>query len=353
MVIRETLDENRAHLLSYRQELVARYLAIPRGAVKCKTIRGQEYIYLQRREGGAVKDEYLGKPEEDQVKAVLSLIAKRKEILSELKTVKESLRGLALTIREVSRQDFTPELREFFLEMGEAGLWEAGLEIVGSWCFTFYQQYYGVQDFPVRTLDLDIVVPLPYRGPKKDISALLRKLGFEERYHYDSGTVTYIKSGYEIELLGPERGRGGVRADVEPLRVNAQLLRFMDLLLDNKIYVTVTGVGKVAIPSMPAFFLHKLLIAPRRTQLHKQQKDLRQAWEVAKALWADDPLAERTKTLIRKELHPSWRKTIETKSIPLLNTHVVRDQKHLSAVLQRIGLHEESGSEEIDNPQQF
>jgi hypothetical protein len=338
VAIQETLDENRKYLLSFRQELIARFLSIPRGAVKRKSVKGQEYLYLQRREGGAVRDLYLGKAGDPDVEALLAKVAKRRDILSELRTVKESLRGLSVLARDVTRQDFTPELREFFLEMERAGLWEAGLEIVGSWCFTFYQQYFGVQDFPVRTLDLDIIVPLPYRGPHKDISGLLRKLGFEERYHYESGVVTYIKAGYEIELLGPERGQGQRIARVDPLKVNAQLLRYMDLLLDHKIYVTVTGVGKVAIPSMPAFLLHKLLVAPRRKTEEKRHKDLRQAWEVAKTIWADESLAEKTRKMVQKNLLPSWLAAIRTKSLPLLNRSVVHDQEHMIALLQRIGL---------------
>jgi hypothetical protein len=336
MAIRETIDENRAHLLSYRQELIARFLSIPRGAVKRKRIKGHEYLYLQRREGGGVVDTYLGKAGEPEAERIAGMVGKRRSILAELRTIKESLRGLSVTVQDISRQDFTPELRELFQEMEQAGLWEAGLEIVGSWCFTFYQQYFGVRSFPFRTLDLDIVIPLPYRGPEKDISGLLRKLGFEERYEYSAGVVNYIKGGYVIELLGPGRGREGrPMENVTPLKVSAQLLRFMDLLLENKIYVTVTGAGRVAIPSMPAFLLHKLLVAPRRRLKDKMQKDLHQAWEVALAIWKDDGLTAKTQR-VYDDLLPSWKKGIMKTAVPLLNEHVVRDDAHVKGILGKV-----------------
>jgi hypothetical protein len=336
MAISETIDENRRHLLSYRQELIARFLSIPRGALKLKTIKGQRYIYLQRRKGDTVSDVYVGKADDPESERVAELVRKRARLLAELRSVKESLRGLSIAAKELSRQDFTPELRELFLEMQRAGMWEAGLEIVGSWCFTFYQQYFGVEEYPIRTLDIDIGIPLPYQGPEKDISGLLRRLGFEERYHYAAGVVTYIKDGYVIELLGPERGRSGRPSErIPPLKVNAQLLRFMDLLLENKIYVTVSGVGRVAIPSMPAFLLHKLLVAPRRKRQDKMHKDLRQAWEVALAIWKDQLLAEKAERMYLALL-PSWKTTIRNKAVPLLVEHVVGDREKVNGILGRI-----------------
>ena len=41
-----------------------------------------------------------------------------------------------------------------------------GVELIGSWCFKFYQKYLGVKEYPLRTIDIDFLIPIPYRGTK-------------------------------------------------------------------------------------------------------------------------------------------------------------------------------------------
>ena len=77
-----------------------------------------------------------------------------------------------------------------------------------------------------------------------------------------------------IELLSPERGRGndGV-TDLPALGMNAQPLRFMDVALMNTLKLYYEDIP-VILPHPAAFALHKLLIAPRRQNPAKKQKDL-------------------------------------------------------------------------------
>ncbi len=44
------------------------------------------------------------------------------------------------------------------------GLWDEGVELIGSWCFYLYQRHLGVKPYPFKTQDIDVLLPYPYRG---------------------------------------------------------------------------------------------------------------------------------------------------------------------------------------------
>jgi hypothetical protein len=71
-----------------------------RGSVKIKPIGNNEYLYVQRREGQWVVQEYIGEIHSKKAISVLESISKRKKIeeslkkvLNDLKEVKKVLRG--------------------------------------------------------------------------------------------------------------------------------------------------------------------------------------------------------------------------------------------------------------------
>jgi hypothetical protein len=75
--------------------------------------------------------------------------------------------------------------------------------------------------------------------------------------------------------------------------------------------LSIHGVGKVTVPSMPAFMIHKLLAAPLRSTAHKDkvEKDYRQVQAVAKRVVRDKALvAERRRIL--EDLHKKWAREI-------------------------------------------
>ena len=37
------------------------------------------------------------------------------------------------------------------------GLWEDGVELIGSWCFYLYQRHLGVKAYPFKTQDIDFL----------------------------------------------------------------------------------------------------------------------------------------------------------------------------------------------------
>ena len=47
-----------------------------------------------------------------------------------------------------------------------AGLWQDGLELIGSWCFFMHQKHLGVKVLPFKTVDVDFLIPRPYLSKK-------------------------------------------------------------------------------------------------------------------------------------------------------------------------------------------
>ena len=41
-------------------------------------------------------------------------------------------------------------------------LFEEGVELIGSWCFQLYQRHLGAKSFPLRTQDIDFLIPNPF-----------------------------------------------------------------------------------------------------------------------------------------------------------------------------------------------
>jgi len=50
------------------------------------------------------------------------------------------------------------------------GLWDEGVELIGSWCFYLYQRHLGVKAYPFKTQDIDFLLPYPYRGRVKPLA---------------------------------------------------------------------------------------------------------------------------------------------------------------------------------------
>lgn len=56
----------------------------------------------------------------------------------------------------------------------EIGFWNDGVQLIGSWSFLLYQRHLGVRSFPLRTQDVDFLLPWPY--PERDFVNLADRL---------------------------------------------------------------------------------------------------------------------------------------------------------------------------------
>lgn len=156
-------------------------------------------------------------------------------------------------------------------------LFEEGVELIGSWCFKLYQKHLGAKSFPLRTQDIDFLIPNPFHGKDHiDFIQELEDLGFNTDFKRD-GSIYLWNAELKIEFITPEKGRGVDTAiKIKKLGINAIPLRFVTLLLDNPITIVENRI-KVLVPNPVNFCLHKLIIASRRPKIDKSLKDLQQA----------------------------------------------------------------------------
>jgi hypothetical protein len=156
-------------------------------------------------------------------------------------------------------------------------LFNEGVELIGSWCFQLYQRHLGAKSFPLRTQDIDFLIPNPFHGEDHlDFIRQLEDLGFNYDFKRD-GSIYLWNAELKIEFITPEKGRGSDNSiKIRQLGLNAIALRFTALLLNNPITITEGGI-KILIPNPTNFCLHKLIIASRRRKIDKALKDLQQA----------------------------------------------------------------------------
>lgn len=156
-------------------------------------------------------------------------------------------------------------------------LWNEGVELIGSWCFDLYQKHFNVEKYPLKTIDIDFLIPFPYRGRNK--IALIDKLediGFRTGFNND-GSLYLRNAEIKIEFLSPEYGRGSRKAFyIKNLTLSTIPIRYLEILLENRVMVK-EGNIEIAIPAPLNFSLHKLLIAQRRKNKDKKEKDIIQA----------------------------------------------------------------------------
>jgi hypothetical protein len=207
-------------------------------------------------------------------------------------------------------------------------LWDAGVELIGSWCFHLYQRHLGVKDYPLKTQDIDFLIPYPFRGKEHiDLVKELEVLGFLHEFRPD-GSLYLRNAEFKIEFIVPERGCGMTKgARIPSLGITALPLRFVSLLLEHPISVREHGV-KVTLPNPAAFCLHKLMISTRRKRPDSRIKDVEQALHVAPIVRAGDlkrtylklPVPWRRRILHALELVPHDSPLLTTESQKLLHT---------------------------------
>lgn len=180
--------------------------------------------------------------------------------------------------------------------------------LVGSWCGYFYRDLFHDRDYGtvLRTRDMDFLIATPPKFTTEvNVGQLLKDLGFIADIS-GRGLVRLSHPDLLIDFLVPEKGRGsGKPFPIKALGVNAQPIRFLNLLLERKVTVRVGGIG-VAMPHPINFSLQKLIISNRRRNQEKKAKDRRQAVEALRAVVrkGDGGLARKT----FDAMPPKWRK---------------------------------------------
>ncbi len=199
---------------------------------------------------------------------------------------------------------------EVLKRMAKEGLLDK-IMLVGSWCMLPYQDYFGGAALlpALRTRDLEFLIPVPPNlDHETDLCELLKELDFLLDYKGEEGYMIFQHPDLILEFLVPARGKDIDKPyPIDQLGINAQALRFMDFLAQNPIRITFHDI-KVIIPHPANFALQKLLIAKRRKQLDKSEKDRTQAVAILRAL--HDAKKMDTVHELYKAMPKSWQKTI-------------------------------------------
>ena len=190
--------------------------------------------------------------------------------------------------------------------------------LAGSWCVILYEDYFkGKSILPViRTRDLEFLFPVPLNLDREiDLYDILKDLGFVLDFKGEQGYIIFQHPDLILEFLVPARGKGSVKPfPLKQLGINAQALRFMDALARNPIQTQFNDVT-VTLPHPIDFALHKLLIAGRRKDKEKAEKDRAQAIALLIALNASGEIENIRKVF--DTMPKSWRKTIRRELLGL------------------------------------
>ena len=285
--IKDTLRESQEFFRGQDRNLSARLAVLPKGRVKTARKGGEIYFYLQYRKGRSIKTDYLGKSVPAGLREKLS---ERKRLEKELVRVREKLK-LLRTRREDA--DFVDPLLSILRKLTEERAWDAGLEIIGSWCFLLYQKNFPMERYDLKTDDLDILIPKPFKGKAFDLAVSLQRLGFIQRFNAD-GSTYFSSSGMKVDFP-TKRGRDAAKPSrlVKGLTVAPQELRYLEILFADPLVLKVARGVKAKVPAPSAFLLHKLIAATLPERRDKKEKDLRQAVYVAKYVLTDRSESDR------------------------------------------------------------
>ncbi len=301
MVIEEILAESRDLYQGQYDELIGRLIQIPRGSLRNRQVGGTSYWYLRRHlRSKGYEDVYIGPVGDRSAEALVQFVRERKKRIDERNTVKQALKALGVTRVEFQEKGYHRMFAALADAFGRVGLWDEGLMLIGSWCFNVYVQVLGVAFFPLRTMDFDFGLRIPFTGDKTNVDQLLRELGFSAKIDPGHDKIDYVLPGVGVVEVFIDRGKA-TPAQVDTLKrdlsIRPAAVSFLQILIDHPVTVPVRGIHKaITVPSMPAFFVHRLVTAKfgeyRDTAFHaaKIRKDYKQAALVAKRIASDEAL---------------------------------------------------------------
>jgi hypothetical protein len=302
---RDTLAESLAFYQEQEKQISARLALLPKGRIRSKRIGRDIYYYLHYRKGPSIRSDYIGKKVPPDLRERLE---ERGRLEKELRRVREGLKLMKSTPK--TETDLTEPLQSILWTLTKNKLWDSGLEIIGTWCFLLYQKYLPVEKYPLKTEDLDILVPLPYKGRPFGLSSYLTGLGFSQNFKAD-GSTYFSGHRMKVEFIAREKGSGRRPARfIEEIAVTPQLLRFVDILFAEPVVLKVARGIKAKVPSPAAFTLHKLIIATRFKRREKREKDIRQGVYLGKYVLTERPEQEKMLRLWASFPH-SWRKKVK------------------------------------------
>jgi len=207
----------------------------------------------------------------------------------------------------LARSDIFPEdIRKLLQTLYRSGFFAIGL-LVGSWVFPLYKEAFKIH-YALKTFDIDFAVDIASLASLNpiDLEKLFADLGYIHVVDYGTGLRKYSRAGFEIEFLVHRPGnRDRNHASVRQLNITATPLPFLNIIFQFPFVIDVEDF-KVRIPCPEALFVHKLIIAQRRSSLAKRENDLSQC----KALISGLKREKLSKIIRSLKMGPKTRKAI-------------------------------------------
>jgi hypothetical protein len=289
------------------------------GTFVSKEIRGRTYWYLQKSEGAAKRQIYIG-PESPQLLAQIETSAKQRAGAASDEKRRREIVGM---IEAGGMYRETASIGVVLRILADASVFRAGGVLVGTQAFTAIANMLGVsfEKASLRTADVDIAhdtaIPLGLQEPPIDVLERLRAHdpsffavpGIDSR---EPSTSFKVRGrDLRVDFLTPAVGS---RATSKPvylphLRVAAQPLQGLDYVIQHSVDAAViAGSGiRVNVPAPARFAFHKLWLAAVRpaSEAAKAKKDLRQAEQVLDVLLDDRPA----------DISSAWTELVRRKSM--------------------------------------
>jgi hypothetical protein len=239
--------------------------------------------------------------------------------------------------------------------LATAGVFRLRGVLVGTVAYQVYAAMLGVR-LPaamVQTEDVDVAqfadVSAAIGDATRPMAEVLREVdaSFRPVPHVDPQRVTrYVAaSGVRVEFLTPNRGRETEQPQNLPaLGTDAQPLRFLDFLIrDPEPAVLLHGPGiLVSVPAPQRYALHKLVVARRRREDAKRDKDRLQAQALLDALVRRRPHELRAAWVEAFGRGRTWRRLLgEGLGLlpPATRDHVLRTVGARRAIIPGLNLH--------------
>lgn len=273
------------------------------GTFVSKTIRGRTYWYLQKSEGAAKRQIYVG-AESPQLLAQIEAAADHRSSVTADEKRRREIVGM-LEAGGMFRE--TAAIGTVLRVLADASVFRAGGVLVGTQAFTAIANMLGVsfEKATLRTADVDVAhddsIPLGLQEPPIDMLERLRAQdpGFFAVPGIDSRepSTSFKVRGRDVrvDFLTPATRSA---ADTKPvylphLRVAAQPLYGLDYILEDSVDAAVIAGGgiRVNVPAPARFAFHKLWLTAQRSssEAAKSRKDLRQAEQILEVLIDDRP----------------------------------------------------------------
>lgn len=298
---------------------------VPPASITRRTVGGARRLYATF-PGTVRRQTYLG-TEGDAVAEAKAAAHKRAA------TEARARRKTVTTLKRAGIAGPDPATGQVLVALAGAGLFEAGLVIIGTVAFGLYPCIVGftLSGASLMTQDVDLSM-MRFAAPRaldgEALETVLKRAdpAFEavmSRTDTLPKKFRSARSGLEVDIVTTP-GRSAEPVLLRSLQCSAEPLAFMDYLIKDSLpVVALFGTGvRVRVPAPERFAVHKLMVAQLRADRSpKRLKDLAQARELIEGMRARDPELIDGEIAAARGRGPKWRKLIDASLARLAQGH--------------------------------